>query len=68
LAGKTAVLPVMTKRGYLFVQLGGDKSSKAARYFYTFMTISYLLSTCLTARQISGKRTLWIPLLFVIWK
>jgi len=57
LAAKTAVLPVMTKRGYIFVQVGGGKSPKVARYFYTSMTISYLL-TCLAARKIYRIRTL----------
>jgi len=57
LAAKTAVLPVMTKRSYIFVQVGGGKSPKVARYFYTSMTISYLL-TRLKARQIY-KYALW---------
>jgi len=35
LAGKTTVLPVTTKRGYIFIQLGGGKSPKVERYFYT---------------------------------
>jgi len=50
---KTAVFPVMTHRGYIFVQVAGGKSSKVTRFSYTFMTISCLLSTYLTARQIS---------------
>jgi len=33
-AGKTAVLLVMTKRGYIFDQLEGGKSSKRAGLFY----------------------------------
>ena len=51
-AGKTAVLPVMTKRFYIFVQMEEGKSPKVAQYFCTSMTISYLLTTCRTARQI----------------
>jgi len=35
LAVKTAVLLVMTKRGCIFVQLGGGKSREAARFSYT---------------------------------
>jgi len=53
LAGKTVVLLGTTKQGYVFVQLEGGKSSKAAKFFYTFMAISYLLTTCLTARKTS---------------
>jgi len=45
---------------------GRGKSPKLARYFYTFMTISYLLTTCLRARQIYRIHTLWTELLFVI--
>jgi len=37
LFGKTAVLLVMIKRGYIFVHLGGDKSSKVARLAYILL-------------------------------
>jgi len=68
LTGKTAALPVMARRSYIFVRLGGGKSPKVARYFYAFMTISYLLTTFLTVRQIYRISTLWTALVFVIWK
>jgi len=58
MAGRTVVFSVMTKQGYIFNQLAGGKPSKATRFFCAFMTISYLLTTWLTARQISRKRTL----------
>jgi len=46
LDGKTAVLPGMTKQDYIFDQLGGGKSSQVARFSFTFVTISYLVTTC----------------------